>query len=86
MLDYEKHLKRKNERLEKQIKELKRENFELRQTMQYFNDRVRVLNEKEDEYNKMLEELAVLKKHYVNAIDKTKNIRKEIKKQMKQFT
>lgn len=85
MFDTEKRLKKKNERLEKRIKELEHENWELRSTMQYFNQRVRILNEKEEKYNRMLEELEVLKIHYQKAIQDAKNVRKKITKEINKY-
>ena len=85
MFDTEKRLKKKNKRLEKRIKELEHENWELRSTMQFFNQRVHILNEKEESYNRMLEELEVLKVHYKKAIQDAKDVKKKITKEINKY-
>jgi hypothetical protein len=61
MFTIERRLKKQNEKLQKRVKELEKENWELRSNIKYFSERVNILNEKEEQYNKMLEELEVLK-------------------------
>ena len=85
MFDTEIRLKKKNERLEKRIKELEHENWELRSTLRFFNERVRILNEKEESYNKMLEELETLKIQYQKTIQQAKGVKKKITREINKY-
>ena len=85
MFDTETRLKKKNEKLEKRIKELEHENWELRSTMRFFNERVHILNEKEESYNKMLEELEMLKVQYQKAIQQAKGVKKKITREINKY-
>ena len=85
MLESTRTESRKIERLKNRIKALEQENSELKSTLRFFNERVQILNEKEMQYNRMLEELDVLKKHYQKAIDDTKAVRKKITKELNKY-
>ena len=82
MLTSERRLKKQNEKLQNRVKELEKENWELRSNMRYFSGRINILNEKENEYNKMLEELEILKAQYRKAIEQTGNVKKKILKEL----
>ena len=79
MFTIERRLKKQNEKLQKRVKELEKENWELRSNIKYFSERVNILNEKEEQYNKMLE---VLEVHYQKAIQQAKSVKGKITKEL----
>lgn len=85
MFGSESRLRKENKRLKDEIMQLKKDKYELESTIKYFNQRVRILNEKEDQYNKMLAELDVLKVHYEKAITQAKLVKKQMKEEIKKF-
>lgn len=85
MLSTETRMKRKNEKLEKEIAELKKENYELRSQMMFFNERLKIVNEKEQAYNEMLAELEKLKVYYRKVIQDAKDIKKKITKEINKY-
>ena len=82
MLTSERRLRKQNEKLQEKIKLLEAENKEMRSTIKFFNERVRIVNEKEEKYNKMLDELDVLKIHYQKAIQDAKSVKSKITKEL----
>ena len=85
MFEESKRLKKKVERLTKENKELRNKILEYESANRFFDERVQIINEKEYRYNLLIDELEVLKKHYIKVIKDTKKIRSAITKEIERF-
>lgn len=85
MFEESKRLKKKVERLTRENKELRNKILEYESANKFFDERVQIINEKEYRYNLLIDELEVLKKHYIKAIKDAKKIRSAITKEIERF-
>lgn len=80
MLLSDRLLKRQNNRLQEENKRLKEQVEEYRNLLDYYNEKVHLVEKKEQEYDRMLEYLDAQKKEYQVILDKMKKIKKRMVK------
>lgn len=76
----ERILKRKIDRLQRENEQLKQEIEGYKERLTYFNEKVHLVENKEREYDRMLEYLDVQKKEYQALMDQMKKIKKRMVK------
>ena len=72
-------LEKKVERLKADNERLKKRNAELAKAELQISERMRILLEKEHEYDKLIDDLKKCKSEYTFAINKAKSLQKDIK-------
>jgi len=80
MLDELNRVKRKNEKLAKENAELKQIIKDMREQLSYYNDRVKLLDEKEKRYDEMLSYVRKQQLEFERMLTDVKTLRNNIKK------
>lgn len=80
MLDELNRVKRKNERLAKENAELKQIIKDMREQLSYYNNRIKLLDEKEKRYNEMLSYVRKQQLEFERMLTDVKTLRNNIKK------
>ena len=76
----ERILKRKIDRMQRENEQLKQEIEGYKERLTYFNEKVHLVENKEREYDRMLEYLDAQKKEYQAIIEQAKKIKKRMVK------
>lgn len=81
----EKQTRRQNKRLKTENAELRRENTELKEELFRFYERVKIMDEKEEKYDKLIMAAESQRDELRKLIELTKKTKKNIEKNYKQF-